>query len=624
MSSLYPVICSCFALWWSHPIYAQAFRGGDTWCGNPETVQSPDNPYVKLAHKNVARARADRTSSFWLVWGATAPESKFRTDDSLRDEALVAYQKAVDKSVEKKETFWGLLINLESLRLWQRSDSPPVDQIEQWLAALKACVDLSYASNINNETWTSVAPNTLHQSAAILQLASTLYDEPKYADLAKKLVDTAAPMQEEDGAFRYIRQSGPSQVYFGFDSTFLGRYYQLSRDPSAKEQLIRMAGYSKDALANGLTEGSSSPWWKHHWGGGGPIHGVEIVAGLAHDPLTRSLAQYRLRYAAQAYMYSYYAMYFYDETIPSDTQLGADILRYNTNIGGPQLRAGPWQVVMPGKAYADTRIGISVATCDEPLRFDGYLNVAALPVLSGGTGNAYDRINSLIIAGTNALDARRCVVGENWIASAWTFHPRNPFFASIPEPEPGDWRLAQLWYADDHGVVGWLTVTATKDGKEAQPRGYVNMGHEIEIDSASPTEWASGVLHMKAVGTQVQSLSPIEIKDKTKSLWVNLANSEKEHYAAGDTYGYGLIAGMNDQPLYSLTSLNLGSGVLGFLIHRPGQPDVMLAYNSTGKSVQVQVGKEGCWRSTTPQGGRLSQAESGPMSLVPGELVVIP
>ena len=30
-----------------------SFRGGSDWCGNPDAIQSVDNPYVKLAHANV-------------------------------------------------------------------------------------------------------------------------------------------------------------------------------------------------------------------------------------------------------------------------------------------------------------------------------------------------------------------------------------------------------------------------------------------------------------------------------------------------------------------------------------------------------------------------------------------
>jgi hypothetical protein len=602
----------------------ESFRGTDDWCGNPDVVQTPDNPYVKLAHTNVTRARTTRPNAFWLVWGATAPESNFRNDAKLREEALTAYQAAVDKSVEKKETFWSLLDNLESLHLWQRSKNPPTEKIEQWLAALKPCVEANFAANAAQDSWTAAAPNTLHQSAAILQLGSLLYQESKYADMARQLVQTAAVMQEADGAFRYIRQSGPSQVYYGFDATFLGRYYQLSRDPLAKEQLIKMASYSKDALANGLMEGASAPWWKHLWGSGGPIHGVEIAAGLARDPLTRTLAQYRLEHGAQPYMFSYYAMYFYDATIPSDAKLGADILRYNTNIGGPQLRVGPWQVVMPGKAYADTNIGISVATGQEPMHFDGYLSVAALPVLQGGATDAHARPKSLITAGTDALPARRCVVGDKWIASAWAFNPCQPFFANLPEPKPGNWQLAQLWFADEQGVAGWISVTAMADSGQAQPRGYLDMGDDVQIDSASPTQWTSGTLHMQVLGSQVQSLTPIEVKGKTNDLWVNLADADQAIHKAGDTYGYGLTAAMIDKPLYNVKSLDLGQGVLGIHIQRPGQSDVKLVYNASDKAQTITLGKATCWRSTSPLGGSQTPAANTTMSIAPGELVVMP
>lgn len=596
----------------------------ENWCGNPDVVQTPDNPYVKLAHTNVTRARTTRPNAFWLVWGATAPESRLRDDAKLREEALAAYQAAVDKSVEKKETFWSLLDNLESLRLWQRSENPPTEKIEQWLAALKPCVEANFAANAAQDSWTAVAPNTLHQSAAILQLGSLLYHETKYADMARQLVQTAATMQEADGAFRYIRQSGPSQVYYGFDATFLGRYYQLSRDPLAKEQLIKMASYSKDALANGLMEGASSPWWKHLWGSGGPIHGVEIAAGLARDPLTRTLAQYRLEHGGQPYMFSYYAMYFYDSTIQADAKLGADLLRYNTNIGGPQLRVGPWQVVMPGKAYADTNVGVSYVTGELPMQYEGYLSVAALPVLRGGATGAYDRPNALITAGTDTLDARRCVVGEDWIASAWNFKPRQPFFANADEPQPGDWELGQVWFADKDGMAGWISVTATTDTDKALPRGYLSLGHDIALSEGSTHTFESGSLRAQVFGKQLLSMQTIETKGKTNNLWIDLCNPTQQSHKAGDRFGYGLAIAPTGQALYTIQSQQQPDGLMQVAITRPGKSAVQMIYNPTANPITVANTASSCWRSTNPQGGKRSTDSQNTLQVAGGELIVLP
>ncbi|MAX23747.1 MAG: hypothetical protein CMJ19_04510 [Phycisphaeraceae bacterium] len=601
-----------------------SFRGGSDWCGNPDAIQSVDNPYVKLAHANVQRARSQRPSAFWLTWGATAPESKFCNDAKLHEQAIELFDKEVAKAVEKQETFWSLTGNLECLRLWERAENPPAEKLAKWKADILPLAEKNYQLNVAKDSWTSVAPNTLHQSATILQLASLIYDQPKYAKCAKQLVDTAATLQNKDGAFNYIRQSGPSQVYYGFDATFLGRYYQLSRDEEAKERLIKLAGYSHDVLANGLMEASSAPWWKHHWGQGGPMHGVEIAAGLSRDPLTRSIARYRIEHGGQPYMFGYYAMYFWDPTIRSDVPLGSDILRYNTNIGGPQLRKDAWQVVMPGKAYADTNIGVTVVTGEERFGYQGYLSVAALPVLRHGATSPHDRPKSLITASTDAIANRRCVVGENWIASAWTFKPRQPFFANFPEPQPGDWQLAQLWFADEQGAAGWISVMADKDTDKALPRGYVAMGHDVVLDSANGRMVQSGALQVQVWGQQVTKIEPYTVKEKTRSFWIDV--TDKQTHQAGDSYGYGLSVSQIGQAGHQASLETLAEGILAIKVQRAGQSDVTLAFNPTDSSLEISRVSKVVWQSNAPEGGKALPVDqvSQVIQLAPGALIVMP
>ncbi|HEY3415379.1 MAG TPA: hypothetical protein VGM23_00725, partial [Armatimonadota bacterium] len=457
---------------------ALAATDGTAWCGDPDAVQSKDNPYVKLAEHNVTRALM-HPDAFWLVWGYAAPESARRGDAKLRERAVAEMAALVKRLEDKPSGYWDVLPALEAIRILKRYPDFSTALADEWLAKLKPSVQANYDTNAKEEEWMTVAPNALHQSAAILQLASQLYNEPRYTEMAHKLIRVTATYQEPDGAFRYIRNSGPVQVYYGFDSTFLGRYYQLSRDPLAKEMLVKLANYSRDVLANGLIESSSTPWWKHHWSTGGPLHGVEIVAGVSRDPLTRAVAEYRLA-GGQPYYFAYYAMYCWDPTISKAT-LAPDLCRYNTNIAGPQIRVGSLQAVMPGKAYADTGIGCTVVTGKKPFAYDGYLETAALPVLGKGVTDPYHRPDSLITASPEELNTRASLVGPGWIASGWTFQPRQPFFGDATPPAARGWRLAQLWFADANGLGGWITATCqAKSPVLAGPRGYLSLGHPIE------------------------------------------------------------------------------------------------------------------------------------------------
>ena len=620
---LAPVLICCIA----SLILAQspAFRGGDDWCGNPDAIQSPDNPYVTLANSNAVRDRSQNTNPFWLVWGTCAPESQLLADAALREQAITVMDYAVAQTVEKQETFWSILTNLECIRMWQRATNPPAEKITQWLNALQPIAEKSYQDNANPSSWTSVAANTLHQSAAIPQLAGQLYNDTRYTQMAHDLVVQSQQMQEVNGAFHYIRESGPSQVYYGFDASFLGRYYQLSRDPLAKQMLIKLAAYSKDALANGLMEGASAPWWKHHWGTGGPIHGVEIAAGLSRDPLTRTLAQYRRDHNGQRYMYSYYPMYFWDPTIPGNEQLGADLIRYNTNFDGPQLRKGDWQVVLPGKAYADTHIGISVASGQSHFGFEGYLNVVALPVLRNQNYNAYARPQSLITAGTDALPARRSLVGTDWIANAWQYQPKQAFFANSPEPASGDWTLTQLWFADDQGAAGWLSIYADVNTDNALPRGYLSVSHDISADASNPMLLTSGSLQYQLLGTQVSSVELITENDKTRQAWVHVADVSSQSHAAGDTFGYGLSASKVGTEPYGLQTQPLADGVLAITITRPGKPTIHMAYNHSQTLQTFTPPAISCWRVAAA--GHCQQTSTispdTDLAIQPGELILL-
>ena len=599
----------------------QVFRDGRTWCGDPDAVQDKMNPYVQLAERNVTRA-LQHPDLFWYVWGYAAPESSRRGDAKLRALAVTEMNALADKFAATPGAYWDILVALESVRLLQRMDGFPPELIAPWLQKLRASVDANVAINNANTEWMCVAPNTLHQSAAILQLASLLYGEKKYSDLAHALIRKAGAYQEPDGAFRYIRNSGPSQIYYGFDSTFLGRYYQLSRDPVARTQLIRMAGYSRDALANGLMESSSSPWWKHHWGTGGPLHGVEIIAGLSRDPLSRAVAEHRLGYA-QPFFFGYYGMYFWDPTIPT-VPLAPDLCRYNTNIAGPQLRNGAWQVVMPGKAYADTGIGCTVVKGPQQT-YDGYLEAAALPVMDKSVADAYHRPGSLISVAPDELATRATVVGDGWIAAAWTFQPRQPFFADATPPPPRGWRLTQLWFADGESFGGWLSVACEKDTSVITgPRGYLGFGHAPVADLQAPLTLTAGAVSTRVWGVPDDAVAAI---GKEPKCWVNLPGTGERAYRAGERFGYGLSGSAAGLRSPQVTVLPAEGGLVVVQLTWPDTRTVLLAFNPSAAAVQGKLPSGSdvpLWRSGKTPGAKPTVAKARPMyTLQPCELIVV-
>jgi hypothetical protein len=598
----------------------------EAWTGNPEAPVRADNPYLAIAERNVTRSLKE-PNGFWLAWGYAAPESRRRGDTELRELAMTHLDKACAGLQEKPENRWAVLPTLETIRLLQDQPSIPPERVSAWLAAVRPSVDYFLEQHRSHgrrpEVWTDEAPNIMHQTAAFLQLASELYEDPRYAQAAAELVRKSVAYQEDGGAFRYIRNSGPSQIYFGFDATFLGRYYQLSRDPVARAALVKMAGFSQDILANGLAESSSAPWWKHHWGAGGSFLGLEIVAGLSRDPLTRSVAEYRLGQKSDKGYFAYYSMYFWDPGIPI-VPLGSDLCRHNTNIGGPQLRRGPWQVVMPGKPFGDTGIGCSFVTPGgEPLRpgFGGFLETAALPILGEGEKSAYGPQSFLVLAPEDAGN-RASVVGDGWIASARSFQSRPPYHGSAVAPTAGGWQTVEIWYADDAGLGGWLTAAPVSGGEESagRPRGYLGLGHPLE--ATSPTGATSGALVLNLHGEGVHwdvsgSLTTPPRKSMGPSAhgaWVSLPDGQP---------GYGLSVSPADAPPMTMQARQAGpvfevlatgaDGREARLFFNPGEIAQEVALE-TPEPVTV-------WRSGEP--GQPAEERVGTLVLRPMEMAVI-
>ncbi|HAI13394.1 MAG TPA: hypothetical protein DCM28_16930 [Phycisphaerales bacterium] len=603
------------------PLSAQCFRGGSSWCGNPDLIQTPDNPYLQLAELNVTRA-LDSNSAFWLTWGYTASESTRKGEATLRQKALDATDALVARELEEQLNLWALTESMESIYLWKKEGSAPAEQYAKWLSDLRPMVEQNYNMNEVGEYWESVASNTLHQSAVVLQLASILYDHDAYAQMAAKLITRARRMQAPGGSFNYMRQSGPTPLYYGFEVTFLGRYYMLTQDPQVAQSLKAMATFAQDVQANGMWDGASTPWWKHRWQVGGPMHGIEIAAGMSRDPIARALAQYRLP-SQQPYYFSYIAMYFWDGTIPVG-QLGQDILKYNTNYGGPHLRSNGWQVVMPGKAFVDTGIGASIVRSTDRYSFDGYLQTAAIDVVSPeNMDKPYARPNgAYMVVPAEQVHAHRSIVGENWIASAMVFDPRMPYYGNAGAPPSNGHHTAQLWFADGKGLAGWLISWKDADAISAVPRGYINLGHQAVISGNGNI--TSGNLHLQVSGSDVQQITAID----EKQIWVHLSANDPSAIAADTPLGYGLTAwpdGENSRqiqrishPTLLILKVQTQTDLWTTLLLNPSETEQQISIAPTGQTRIYRCKIQG-------PNGQYQQVESlETIAVRSGELVVIP
>ncbi|EIP97889.1 hypothetical protein OpiT1DRAFT_02339 [Opitutaceae bacterium TAV1] len=564
------------------------------WIGNPDAPVSPDNPYLALARRNAAFAARDaKPEIFWLVWGALADESELRGDSALLAKARKATDDLAARLAAKPNGHWDITILLECIRLWKKHAAADSATRARWLAAARASVEHNYTANRKgidrapDADWITVAPNALLQSAAVLALAGELYPEERYTDLARALVRAAATHQLPGGAFSYIRDSGPSSLYFGFDATFLGRYYQLTRDPEARRILVAMAPYTHDALANGLFESASATWWKHHWSTGGPVHGAEIVAGLSGDPVARALAEVRLS-AAQRYWFSYVAMYFWRADIDiSAVRPGADACRLSGNINGPLLRRGDWQVVMPQMPYGDTAVGATLTRPGLDLGFANYLEAAALPVFLKDSGSYRGRGVSIYMIPPDEAARHAGLVNEQegWIAAGSAFHPRRAVFGEPDVPPAEGWELAQVWFADAGGLAGWLEVAPdnsalAKPAPQHTPRGVLVFGQPL-TQTATAHRYETAGLTLTLSGDRIAG-TRARGKNNTEA-WIDFTFPTSSPAAAG----YGATLTRAGHSAATIIRERGPAGILAARVTREGAPVMLIHYNTATNELRV-------------------------------------
>lgn len=558
------------------------------WTGDPDALISGENPYLKLARLNVTRAiDTEKPDIFWLVWGALADESDRRGDAALLAKARQHSDDLASRLADKPTGHWEITVFLECVRLWKKHEGADAATIARWLEAARPSVEKSREENRkgidghSDASWITVAPNAMFQSAAILALAGDLYPDESYKDLARAIVAAAARHQLPGGAFSYIRNSGPSALYSGFDATFLGRYYQLTRDPEARRMLVAMAHYTHDALANGLFEGASATWWKHHWGAGGLVHGIEVVAGLSGDPVARALAEVRLS-ASQRYWFSWVAMYFWRADIDiSAVRPGADACRLGGNIHGPLLRRGDWQAVMPFTPYGDTAVGATLIHPDERLRFANYLEAAALPVFLKNSGGYRGRDVSLYMIPPDEAGHRDSLLDEEegWIASGSAFRPRRAIFGDPVVPVAEGWKLTQIWFADANGLAGWLELTPddpalAKPSPEHTPRGVLIFGGPLEksVDAPGAHRFETAGFTLTLLGERISG-TRTGGKDGNEA-WIDFTPAP-----APAVTGYGAILARSGRPAAAIIREPSPAGALAVRITREGELVMRFHYN---------------------------------------------
>ncbi len=585
------------------------------------------NPYLKKAEYLVARGMKQaknnqknlnkiKGEAFWLTWGYTAQESKHHEKQEIGDQALKLTEYWTAELEKKPKSYWELIPILQTVDFWRTSSKVDNDKIKQWLKRIRPSVTACYKSQIKSG-WITVAPNTLHQAAAGLELAAQLYrtvnpedkDTTKWSAKAKECMDAAAKHQLPGGAFSYIRTSGPDPCYYNFDSTFMGIYYLLTNDKETRESLAKMSGWSRSATRCGWLTAFASPWWKHFWGTGGPYFGPEIIAGISHNPLTARVMQLR-RQQTQPYYFMYYAMGFYDPAIKPE--MLAKRAEYDGNANGAAFRDGDCDIVMPFTSWNESTAGISIS---DTLKVSSYVtSICLTPVTASGCN--YQKSYSIVHR--DKTTKRSMICGNKWIAQAVVFAPVPGAYGSLPQ-KASPWQRIDLWYADaDGGLAGQLWLTCKTENTCDRVAVWTRTSKNFKING---DRLASPDLMVTLSG----KLGEFKLVDKRKNIFESLVDETgKRQYKAGESFTIGATVNKTGKFVLAVGPATVKNNIYSVTIMKSGKPAALLIFNNSSKEAAFTPA-EGftCMQTGSKDGKSLKKSLSGKILLASHQLVVL-
>ena len=545
--------------------------------------------YVKQADALVQRSLSELSKGkepdyFWLAWGATSAQSSRRDDPKLKAVAVAAIEKMSLDMEAKPQAYWGLIPALQSVKFADDAKLVPSGTVDLWLKRLRPSVVACYDSQ-NGSEWITIAPNTLHQAAAGLALAVTVYgsrnpDEPdlgKWMAQAKACVAKADKMQLPGGAFSYIRNSGPDPVYYNFDATFLGVYYLNSKDSLAKKEIGRMSGWSKSAAVGGCLTAFSSPWWKHCWGSGGPYFGPEIIASVSGDPLTAAVMRKRRDTTGQPFYFSYYSMEFFKAA--SKEQPISDRCEFDLNANGPAFRDGSFDVEMPFRPWCDSTCGASVSSANGISSYVNSVGLLAVEDDAKGFPGVYG------VVADDEFSKGVSLNGDGWIAHAVSFRAVHGAYGDISKA-PSPWQRTDIWFADKNGFAGAVELKAIEEAKGESVSAWVYVSKNFEVqrqglkspDIALEFEGLNGTLALPAKDDKGHNLAKALVATPVKGV-----------FAKGSTWTLKASAQRSGSGHLSLGSCKVENGIHSVEILLDGKRRCVLSFDPDKQKLKSDI-----------------------------------
>jgi len=533
-----------------------------------QTEVATQNPYWKMADRTVSdilkqdvptlQEEGKGGNVFWLAWAYASPKSKWQGQSQVKDKVIAAWDTIADRLRASKEpwttkdgNFWNLMSLLDSLLYLESTKSIPQDKMASWKAALRPAVEEVWREygHKTDKSWATKAakdyPNADAQHAAVMIAASLVYGEEKYRQNAAEFVQAMDKYLLSPGAWLYFRGSTPIPLYHGFEIIFLGRYYQLSRDPAAADQIRRTKDYYPYTFTpENTVEGTSTPSWKYGWNpSGGPYHAVEFVAWLAGDGHNRWLADLRAKQYARHYWIAYCGEA-WDEAGDQKAKPEPFPDRFiipDDSIDGLRGRFGKFSF-MGGRGKRITGFGsCMLADASLPSGYDGFVHFARLGIAPQGDASAELR---LVGEDKDGPVPGARVVTDDYAVLAAEFEPRLP--SDVEAPARADWSVKERWLFTPNAVVAVFEAVAQKDDPGGLPVGRIELGPSSREASLNGKAFQVGNLYGKVLRSEGFTLltEAVDTDAKDNDLFFAVVlkpETAPQKIHKGDTWKYVVI-----------------------------------------------------------------------------------
>lgn len=207
-------------------------------------------------------------------------------------------------------------------------------------------------------------PNIDATWALQIWTAGTIFENQKWIDAALERWQITADRIYPGGGWTYMGHTNPEPAYQTVAVRQLGRFYIHSRNQLAMMLANQLKDYyPRITEAGGVTEGSTSPFWKQRWDAITP-DGPGIIAGLSGCSENASLA-------------NYLANYYLENTVnwvrgdiltaallypgSSNKWIFTDRILLDPDSGGPRGRFNRWSFATSGRDWKDDRGKITYA-----------------------------------------------------------------------------------------------------------------------------------------------------------------------------------------------------------------------------------------------------------------------